>query len=274
MTHGDTWPMACLHTFVCLSLLFAYVYVRIQMVLSVSQVSCVVRFVGLLICVCALCFIITYVVMISVPCCSEIVPRCSQARSRQRCTDIPCCIVFLAAIAAFGMVYIKALATGNIARLYHGANWQGEVCGVDPAVVDKPMLYWCMKSQFGGIPEAWEKGGGGQLLDFLKEVILGGRQSVSRPLTSVSPRLPVAAPNFVCICARSAHVGARFQTTLLALDRALPGGPLVDFSMCPLELTPKSCPTRGWGAVPDAGPGRPAGDLLSRLRHFKVCRWN
>lgn len=174
MTHGDTWPMACLHTFVCLSLLFAYVYVRIQMVLSVSQVSCVVRFVGLLICVCALCFIITYVVMISVPCCSEIVPRCSQARSRQRCTDIPCCIVFLAAIAAFGMVYIKALATGNIARLYHGANWQGEVCGVDPAVVDKPMLYWCMKSQFGGIPEAWEKGGGGSAPGFSEGGHFGG----------------------------------------------------------------------------------------------------
>lgn len=36
---------------------------------------------------------------------------------------------------------------GNLNRLTHGINYQGQVCGVDPNVSDSPFLFWCRKPQ-------------------------------------------------------------------------------------------------------------------------------
>lgn len=44
-----------------------------------------------------------------------------------------------------GLVEVMRYAweKGDTRRIYHGINWEGELCGVDPAVKAKPLLYWC-----------------------------------------------------------------------------------------------------------------------------------
>lgn len=64
-------------------------------------------------------------------------------KDRHHCTDIPCCFAFLAALVAGGILYVRGLAEGNIGKLFHGVDGEGRICGVDEAVVDKPLLYWC-----------------------------------------------------------------------------------------------------------------------------------
>jgi len=74
-------------------------------------------------------------------------------RSIQRPTDVPCCIGFIVALCIFGGMYIKVVAQGELGKLYHGIDYNGNVCGVDPDVVGEPYLYWCMKSGVGGVPK-------------------------------------------------------------------------------------------------------------------------
>lgn len=74
-------------------------------------------------------------------------------KSRQRCTDCPCCLVFVASLAVFFVLYVHVLEDGDVDRLYHGIDTKGRVCGVDPGVQDEPFLYWCMKSHFASAPQ-------------------------------------------------------------------------------------------------------------------------
>merc|ERR1719284_1675300 len=69
-------------------------------------------------------------------------PAVSRA-TRHTCTDIPCCILFLVAVGWLIYVFIWGHVNGDIRRLYHGINGEGQVCGVDDAVSDKGLLYWC-----------------------------------------------------------------------------------------------------------------------------------
>eukprot|EP00916_Digyalum_oweni_P016386 GHVL01026873.1.p1 GENE.GHVL01026873.1~~GHVL01026873.1.p1 ORF type:complete len:269 (+),score=23.97 GHVL01026873.1:153-959(+) len=60
----------------------------------------------------------------------------------RRCTDIPCCLIFLAFIGVLLYVLAIGASEGNPGRLYRGINYNGKVCGVDFGVIDKPYLFW------------------------------------------------------------------------------------------------------------------------------------
>mmetsp|Transcript_1497 Transcript_1497/g.3568 ORF Transcript_1497/g.3568 Transcript_1497/m.3568 type:complete len:635 (-) Transcript_1497:67-1971(-) len=61
----------------------------------------------------------------------------------RRCTDPICAALFIAALVGFVLLYIDALNTGDIRRLYHGYDVTGALCGVDPGVEGKPFLFYC-----------------------------------------------------------------------------------------------------------------------------------
>ncbi|CAJ1427194.1 unnamed protein product [Effrenium voratum] len=61
------------------------------------------------------------------------------------CTDVICIFLFVAALVGLYFVVRYGWDNGDTRRIYHGINWEGEVCGLDSAVKDKPLLYWCTK---------------------------------------------------------------------------------------------------------------------------------
>jgi len=69
---------------------------------------------------------------------------------RRSCTDVLCAVLFAVAIFFLIEVILYAWEFGDTRRLYHGLNWENQLCGVDPQVVDKPYLYWCAKP--GDVP--------------------------------------------------------------------------------------------------------------------------
>lgn len=70
-------------------------------------------------------------------------------KSRHGCTDVPCCLLFVVALGAYFALYAYVSRVGHLGRLFHGINYEGQVCGVDHAVADKPFLYWCPSSMSG-----------------------------------------------------------------------------------------------------------------------------
>mmetsp|Transcript_132880 Transcript_132880/g.384190 ORF Transcript_132880/g.384190 Transcript_132880/m.384190 type:complete len:676 (-) Transcript_132880:166-2193(-) len=62
-----------------------------------------------------------------------------------RCTDILCIPVFLGTLAFLGYLLHYASVNGDMARVYHGIDFQNNLCGVSPEVKDKPYLFWCAK---------------------------------------------------------------------------------------------------------------------------------
>lgn len=69
-----------------------------------------------------------------------------KAHIRQRtCTDAICVLLFVLAMLGLFEVLRYGWEHGDTRRIYYGLNWEGEVCGVDPAVRAKPLLYWCTK---------------------------------------------------------------------------------------------------------------------------------
>ncbi|XP_032241921.2 choline transporter-like protein 4 isoform X2 [Nematostella vectensis] len=56
------------------------------------------------------------------------------------CTDIICCLIFVAYIVGMVVVGIVAFAEGDINRLLLPTDSQGKVCGKDPAYLDKKYL--------------------------------------------------------------------------------------------------------------------------------------
>lgn len=72
---------------------------------------------------------------------------------KHSCTDIFCLIVFLGFAGFIGYLTSYGNKNGDFRRLTHGFNYEGQLCGVDAAVVDKPMLYFCPKGgEMLGIP--------------------------------------------------------------------------------------------------------------------------
>lgn len=59
------------------------------------------------------------------------------------CTDFPCLVVFFAFLTGMGFIIVYAVKNGDPRKLTHGFDWQGQLCGVDPAVADSPFLFWC-----------------------------------------------------------------------------------------------------------------------------------
>lgn len=77
-------------------------------------------------------------------------PKCTQmpiaqlGKMKHHCTDLACLLLLLVALAGLGLVLTYAHRHGDMRRLFHGLNFQGELCGID---VPEPFLYWC---QSGG----------------------------------------------------------------------------------------------------------------------------
>jgi hypothetical protein len=69
----------------------------------------------------------------------------TQGRAKHFFTDYLCLVIFIAYVVGIGYVMNYALENGDVRRLYKGMNYIGDLCGVDPVVEDKPMLFWCGK---------------------------------------------------------------------------------------------------------------------------------
>jgi len=74
-------------------------------------------------------------------------------RRRHTCTDVPCCLIFLVSLVAFGYLYVEALREGDVRRLFHGIDSQGAICGVDASAAARPYLYWCRRSSAADIAQ-------------------------------------------------------------------------------------------------------------------------
>mmetsp|Transcript_72216 Transcript_72216/g.169233 ORF Transcript_72216/g.169233 Transcript_72216/m.169233 type:complete len:695 (+) Transcript_72216:51-2135(+) len=61
------------------------------------------------------------------------------------CTDVLCVALWLASLYGLYLTMIYAWENGDTRRLYHGLNWENQLCGVDAEVSAKPYLYWCTK---------------------------------------------------------------------------------------------------------------------------------
>jgi hypothetical protein len=70
-----------------------------------------------------------------------------QANHRPRsCTDGFCVLVLGAALGLLGYIMHYASVHADMRRIFHGLDFQNNLCGVSPGVEDKPLLYWCTKS--------------------------------------------------------------------------------------------------------------------------------
>lgn len=79
------------------------------------------------------------------------VPSFQWSQAQRRCTDIPCLIVFFAFLVGLWTISAQAREVGNLAKLTHGFDWAGNICGVDEAVVNKSMLFWCSSVDDGSV---------------------------------------------------------------------------------------------------------------------------
>ncbi|CAL1152770.1 unnamed protein product [Cladocopium goreaui] len=76
----------------------------------------------------------------------NLTPDEQKAHIRKRtCTDVFCVLLFAGAIVGLFEVLRYGFQNGDTRRIYYGLNWEGELCGLDEPVKDKPLLYWCTK---------------------------------------------------------------------------------------------------------------------------------
>jgi len=59
---------------------------------------------------------------------------------KRTCTDLPCCFLFLGSIIGLVVVWILALANGDLDRLLKPLDYNGQICGKD--VSSKPLGFW------------------------------------------------------------------------------------------------------------------------------------
>lgn len=79
-------------------------------------------------------------------------PNDGSGMAPRSCTDIFCLLLFLVFCSAMGYVNHFAIKHGNPQRLTHGFNYNGSLCGVDPEVKDRPLLYYCPTQDVAGVP--------------------------------------------------------------------------------------------------------------------------
>lgn len=72
--------------------------------------------------------------------------RSLDLKARHGVTDCFCCALFVLASCVTFLLYLWSLSHGNVARLYHGTDYRGNICGVSTAVSNAPFLYWCPSS--------------------------------------------------------------------------------------------------------------------------------
>jgi len=68
------------------------------------------------------------------------------------CTDIVCLLIFFAFMGGMGYISNYAVVNGDPARLTHGYNFNGSLCGVDPGFENRSLLYYCPTVVVQGIP--------------------------------------------------------------------------------------------------------------------------
>mmetsp|Transcript_10909 Transcript_10909/g.20504 ORF Transcript_10909/g.20504 Transcript_10909/m.20504 type:complete len:810 (-) Transcript_10909:254-2683(-) len=66
-------------------------------------------------------------------------------RAPARCTDMACCTMFFIFLIIMITVRASVGGRGNPARLSHGTDYFGRICGVDNGVENMPFLFWCRK---------------------------------------------------------------------------------------------------------------------------------
>jgi len=69
--------------------------------------------------------------------------RLASISKKRSCTDLPCCVVFVALVAFLvATVWMVAFDEGDPNRLIRGVNHAGKICGVDDEVKDLPYAFW------------------------------------------------------------------------------------------------------------------------------------
>lgn len=86
----------------------------------------------------------------------------------RRCTDIPCCLLFIAFICGFGFTAVYGMQRGDPDKLWSGWSADGTNCGYDgnqaypflywPNVISKEMVTEAKKGEFGLITEYFKAG--------------------------------------------------------------------------------------------------------------------
>lgn len=61
----------------------------------------------------------------------------------RRCTDVVCLVIFAVYMALMVHIFLVAVDKGDVNKLTHGIDWQGNICGVSEATKNQPLLYWC-----------------------------------------------------------------------------------------------------------------------------------
>lgn len=69
----------------------------------------------------------------------------SHMSNDHRCTDPVCGLLFIGCIALAGWIAVYAVENGDPRRIYHGMDWESNLCGVDEKVLNKPYVYWCQQ---------------------------------------------------------------------------------------------------------------------------------
>jgi len=128
-------------------------------------------------------------------------------------TDIGCMVLFWLFIVGMGACVWDGYFNGNIARLTHGADWEGNLCGIDAAVADKPYMMYC------GSPE--------RVGDFPKFIIQGS--------TACVQTCPVAAKDIQIDCLMPAY--HNFTTYKTGTIAAANGVSMVNVETLDMTLT-------------------------------------
>jgi len=74
---------------------------------------------------------------------------------KHSCTDIPCAVLFLAAVCFFAYVFLWGEWNGDLKKMSHGIDRHGMICGVSANVSDKPFMYYCPQ-QFDFTNFTWQ----------------------------------------------------------------------------------------------------------------------
>lgn len=132
------------------------------------------------------------------------------AQRRRRCTDVPCLLLFAAAVAALFYILSVAKAEGDVARLVRGSDVSFDVCGQDNSEASTGLPLRTTLTRYppghslplrSRLPE-WMGGGDQARLAVTVDVLRGGRNLTDRPLLYwlLPPGVSTAAPEGIGVC--------------------------------------------------------------------------
>jgi len=113
---------------------------------------------------------------------------------RHTCTDPICGLIFFACLSFGGYIMSYAIQNGDPRKVYHGMDYEGNICGVD--LPWKPYVYWCSNSQSQASPVP---NGAPQAFGSLAAVTTGAQSFFTAPSS-----LDFSHPICVADCPQSA----------------------------------------------------------------------